>query len=256
MLLSDLGAEVIEIAREGAPPPQAFRGDARGRKRICLNLKSPDAVETCLKLIEKADIVFEGNRPGVMERLGLGPELLIGDNPRLVYGRMTGWGQEGPLAQAPGHDINYIAVSGVLHGIGHAGERPAAPVNYVGDFGGGGMMLAFGMVSALLAVRMGAPGQVVDVAMTDGSALLAAMSWGFKAAGAWSDAPGTNFLSGAAPFYRTYTCADGRFVALGASGTKLMATLVHGLRKRGLRYGLQTMCEGGGIANVTIVEAL
>jgi alpha-methylacyl-CoA racemase len=145
----------------------------------------------------------------VMERLGLGPDELLSDNPALVYGRMTGWGQFGPYAQAAGHDINYIALSGVLHTIGRAGERPVPPVNYIGDFGGGGMMLAFGMVSALLAVRMGGAGQVIDCAMTDGSALIAGMSWHMLAAGINKDMPGTNMLDGAAHFYDTYECADG-----------------------------------------------
>lgn len=225
MMLADHGAEVIRIDRPGEGfAPHSL---ARNRRPVAIDLRSDAGLAR--KLCANADGLIEGFRPGVMERLGLGPDVLLADNPRLVYGRMTGWGQTGPLAQAPGHDINYIAVSGVLEGIGHSGERPVAPVNYVGDFGGGGMLLAFGMVSGLLAVKMGAPGQVVDAAMTDGSALLAAMSWGFKSAGMWADGPGANILSGAAPFYRTYTCADGRFVAVGAIEPQFWAALLDGL---------------------------
>jgi alpha-methylacyl-CoA racemase len=227
MMLADHGAEVIRIERPG----EGFKPHslARSRRSIALDLKAAEGIAVARKLCGTADGLIEGFRPGVMERLGLGPELLIGDNPKLVYGRMTGWGQTGPLAQAPGHDINYIAVSGVLHGIGEAGRPPVAPVNYVGDFGGGGMLLAFGMVSALLAVRMGAPGQVVDAAMTEGSSLLAAMTWGFKAAGLWREEAGANLLSGAAPFYRSYACADGRFVAVGAIEPQFHAALAAGL---------------------------
>jgi alpha-methylacyl-CoA racemase len=164
----------------------------------------------------RADGLIEGYRPGVMERLGLGPDALLADNPRLVYGRMTGWGQFGPYARAAGHDINYIALSGVLHTIGREGERPVPPVNYIGDFGGGGMMLAFGMVAALLAARNGGAGQVIDCAMTDGSALLAAMSYSALAIGYQQDRAGVNLLDGGAPFYDTYACADGKFVAIGS----------------------------------------
>lgn len=230
MMLADHGAEVIRIERPGEPfMPHSL---ARGRRSMVLNLKDPEQVAVARKLCATADGLIEGNRPGVMERLGLGPDLMIGDNPKLVYGRMTGWGQSGPLAQAPGHDINYIAISGVLEGIGHPGERPVAPVNYLGDFGGGGMLLAFGMVSALLAVKMGGPGQVVDAAMTDGSALLAAMSWGFKGAGMFPDGAGRGMLSGAAPFYRTYETSDGRYLAVGAIEPQFWAALLSGLGLR------------------------
>ena len=227
MMLADHGAEVIRIERPG----EAFMPHSlsRGRRSITVDLKSAEGIALVRKLCGTADGLIEGFRPGVMERLGLGPDTLLADNPKLVYGRMTGWGQDGPLAQAPGHDINYIAVSGVLEGIGHPGERPVAPVNYVGDFGGGGMLLAFGMVSGLLAVKMGAPGQVVDAAMTDGSALLAVMSWGFKAAGMWPNGAGKGMLSGAAPFYRTYECADGKFVGVGAIEPPFWAALLSGL---------------------------
>ena len=188
-------------------------------------MKTADGVAAARRLCADADGLIEGLRPGVMERLGLGPDILLGDNPRLVYGRMTGWGQVGPYAQAAGHDINYIALSGVLHTIGVAGQKPVPPVNYVGDFGGGGMLLAFGMVAGLLAVKNGAPGQVIDAAMTDGSALLAGMSYAMLAAGTTSDVPGTNLLDGGAPFYDTYECADGKFVAIGSIEPQFYALL-------------------------------
>lgn len=215
MMLSDLGAEVIEIAREGAPPPPAFRGDSRGRKRICLNLKTPEAVETCLSLIEKADLVFEGNRPGVMERLGLGPETMLARNPALVYGRMTGWGQHGPLAHAAGHDINYLAITGLLHAVGTA-ERPIPPLNLGADYGGGSMFLLVGMISALLSARSTGKGQVIDVAMSDCATYLGSLFHGFRSAGMWEDKREANLLDGGAPFYGNYQCADGRFVAIGS----------------------------------------
>lgn len=215
MFLSDLGAEVVEIAREGAPAPQAFRGDTRGRKRICLNLKTPDAVETCLRLIEKADIVFEGNRPGVMERLGLGPDVMLARNPALVYGRMTGWGQTGPLAHAAGHDINYLALTGMLHAIGPA-ERPVPPLNLAADYGGGAMFLIAGMLAAVISARNTGKGQVVDAAMTDCATYLGSLFHGFHSAGMWEDKRESNLLDGGAHFYGNYECADGKFVAIGS----------------------------------------
>lgn len=215
MLLSDLGAEVIEIAREGAQPPPAFRGDARGRKRICLNLKDAKAVEDCLQLIEKADIVFEGNRPGVMERLGLGPDTMLARNPALVYGRMTGWGQYGPLAHAAGHDINYLAITGLLHAIGPA-ERPVPPLNIGADYGGGSMFLLVGTLSALISARVTGKGQVVDTAMTDCATYLGSLFHNFSTAGLWEDRREANLLDGGAPFYGVYECADGKFVTIGS----------------------------------------
>ncbi len=215
MMLADHGAEVIRIERPGIA---SRKTDPllRSRRSIVIDMKTSGALALTRALCRTADGIIEGYRPGVMERLGLGPETLLADNPKLVYGRMTGWGQTGPLAHTAGHDINYIAISGTLHTVGRRGETPVPPVNYLGDFGGGGMMLAFGMVSALLAVRMGAPGQIVDAAMTDGSALLAAMTWGYFADGTWTDEPGANLLDGAAHFYDTYRCADGRFIGVGA----------------------------------------
>ncbi len=224
MMLADHGAEVVRIERPGGrlDPRDAL---ARNRRSIILDTKHAEGLAVARALCGTADALIEGYRPGVMERLGLGPDVLLADNPRLVYGRMTGWGQTGPWSRAAGHDINYIALSGVLHTIGRAGERPVPPVNYVGDFGGGAMMLAFGITAALLAVRGGAPGQVVDAAMTDGSALLAAMSWHFLAAGINRDAPGTNMLDGAAPFYDTYTCADGKWISIGSIEPQFYALL-------------------------------
>jgi len=215
MMLADHGAEVIRIDRPGAMP---MRGDAlaRSRRSIVLDMKQPSALAVARALCASADGIIEGYRPGVMERLGLGPDVLLADNPKLVYGRMTGWGQFGPYAQSAGHDINYIALAGVLHTVGTAGEKPVPPVNYIGDFGGGAMMLAFGMVSALLGVKMGQPGQVIDCAMTDGAALLAAMSYTMLAQGINQDEAGVNLLDGGAHFYDTYETADGKYIALGA----------------------------------------
>jgi alpha-methylacyl-CoA racemase len=227
MMLADHGAEVIRIARPDprSVVPPATDVLARSRSVVTIDMKSAEGIARARDLCRTADGIIEGYRPGVMERLGLGPEVLIGDNPKLVYGRITGWGQDGPLAQAAGHDINYIALAGVLHSVGTAGAKPVPPVNYLGDFGGGGMLLAFGMVSALLAVKLGGPGQVVDAAMVDGAALLSAMTWQFRNAGMWHDAPGTNLLDGAAHFYDTYVCADGRFVAIGSIEPQFYALL-------------------------------
>ena len=224
MMLADHGAEVIRIDRPGG---MVFPHDplTRSRKSISLDMKNPEAVAIARDLCKTADGIIEGLRPGVMERLGLGPDVLIGDNPKLVYGRMTGWGQYGPYAHAAGHDINYISLSGVLHTVGRAGEKPVPPVNYIGDFGGGGMMLAFGMVSALLSAKAGGKGQVIDCAMTDGSALLSAMTWGFKAMGVWKDEAGVNRLDGGAPYYDTYTCSDGKFISIGSIEPQFYALL-------------------------------
>ena len=215
MMLADGGADVIRVERIGAPRmgPDPL---ARSRRSLGLDLKHADAAAIVGRLAGRADGLIEGWRPGVAERLGVGPDALLRINPKLVYGRMTGWGQTGPWAAMAGHDIDYIALSGALHGIGAADRPPAPPINYVGDFGGGGMMLAFGMVSALLAVGRGGAGQVVDAAMTDGSALLATMTYGFAAGGLWSDERGANLLDGGAPFYACYRTADDRWLAVGA----------------------------------------
>lgn len=225
MMLADHGAEVIRVERPGATLDPADPL-SRSRKSIVIDIKRPEGAALIRDLVRHADGLIEGFRPGVMERLGLGPELLLADNPKLVYGRMTGWGQYGPYARAAGHDINYIALSGVLHTVG-VGGRPVPPVNYVGDFGGGGMMLAFAMVSALMAVKMGGAGDVIDCAMTDGSALLASMTWHGHAIDMISDRPGVNLLDGGAHFYDVYETADGRYVAFGAIEPQFYAQFRH-----------------------------
>lgn len=214
MMLADHGAEVVRIDRPGAvvDPRDPLN---RSRRSIVVDVKRPDGAALVRELARGADGLIEGFRPGVMERLGLGPDLLLGDNPKLVYGRMTGWGQDGPLAQAAGHDINYTALSGALHTVGVAG-KPVPPGNYVGDFGGGGLLLAFAMASALLAVRTGGEGDVIDCAMTEGSALIAGFTGWLQAMGLAQDAPGRGLLDGGAHFYDTYETADGKFVAFGA----------------------------------------
>ncbi|SHG37676.1 CaiB/BaiF CoA-transferase family protein [Massilia sp. CF038] len=234
MMLADMGAEVIRIDRKpvaGAPNPFPMLGTkfdvmARGRRSLALDLKQAAGREVVLKLAEQADILIEGFRPGVMERLGLGPQQCQARNPALVYGRVTGWGQDGPLAQAAGHDINYIALSGMLHAMGRADGPPAPPLNLVGDFGGGAMMLAFGVVCAVLEAKKSGLGQVVDAAMTDGSALLGAMMYGFRAYGSWTDAREANLLDGGAHFYDTYACADGKFISVGAIEPQFYALLL------------------------------
>lgn len=224
MMLADHGAEVIRIERPGAPH-DPLDPLLRSRTSVTLDLKSESDRDRLRLLCRSADALIEGYRPGVMERLGLGPDVLLADNPRLIYGRMTGWGQTGPYAPLAGHDINYIAISGALGMSGRQGEKPTPSVNLVGDFGGGGMMLAFGIVSALMAVKVGRPGQVIDCAMTDGSALLTAMMWGFRANGTWRDERGVNLLDTGAPFYDTYETADGLHVALGAIEPQFYARL-------------------------------
>ena len=215
MLLSDLGADVVRIDRKDARKAEPYQVTHRGRRSLALDLKNADAVALCLDLCERAEIVFEGFRPGVMERLGLGPDVALKRNPRLIYGRMTGWGQTGPLAHAAGHDINYIAISGALHAIGTR-ERPVPPLNLVGDFGGGALYLAFGLLAALTHARATGEGQVVDAAMCDGAASLMAYFYGFRAEGVHSQERAANRLDGGAPFYDVYQCADGEWIALGA----------------------------------------
>lgn len=231
MLLADLGAAVIRIERPDGPP--GHRGDVvmRGRRSLALDLKNPAAVEAVLRLAEGSDVLTEGFRPGVMERLGLGPEVVRGRNPRLIYGRMTGWGQDGPMAKLAGHDINYIALTGALHAMGRAGEPPAPPLNLVGDYGGGGMLLAMGIMAALLERATSNQGQVVDAAMVDGAALLMAPIYGMKARGRWGAPRGGNFLDGAASFYDSYACACGGFVAVGPIEPQFFAEM---LRRMGL----------------------
>ncbi len=223
MMLADHGAEVIRVDRPGRGVPEPVLG--RSRKSIVIDLKSADGIAVVRDLAKSADGLIEGLRPGVMERLGLGPDGLLAENPALVYGRMTGWGQTGPYANAAGHDINYIALAGALHAYGRAGEKPTPPINMVGDFGGGGMMLAFGMVSALLAARTTGQGQVIDCAMTEGAAVLMGMIWGFRGMGAWKDERGVNLLDTGAHFYDTFECADGKFVSIGSIEPQFYAEL-------------------------------
>jgi alpha-methylacyl-CoA racemase len=232
MVLADLGADVLRIDRaEVSGPGAVVPGDplGRGRRSVGLNLKDPEGVELLLRMAETADVLVEGFRPGVAERLGFGPDVCAARNPRLVFARMTGWGQQGPLAQTAGHDIDYIAVSGVLHGIGRAGQRPVPPVNLVGDFGGGGMLLVVGVLAALIERERSGLGQVVDAAMVDGSALLNTFLYGLLHGGAWQEERGTNLLDGGAPFYDTYETSDGGHVAVGALEPKFYAALLDGL---------------------------
>ena len=234
MLLADMGAEVIRVERPGGSMFTAAHNPKldflnRNKRCISVNLKERDGVDTVLTLLEKADALLEGNRPGVMERLGLGPDICLARNPALVYGRMTGWGQEGPMAKEAGHDINYIALSGALHGIGRAGEKPAIPLNLVGDFGGGGLMLAYGMVCALLEAKSSGKGQVVDAAMIDGAAALMASTFAANQAGFWSDERGTNLLDSGSHFYEVYETADGKYISLGSIEPQFYATLLNKL---------------------------
>lgn len=224
MMLADHGADVIYVHRAGAAP-NPRDPLLRGRTPVEADLKTPEGVARARELAAEADGLIEGFRPGVMERLGLGPDVLHADNPRLVYGRMTGWGQTGPLAQAAGHDINYIALSGTLHALGRAGEKPTPPINLVGDFGGGAMMLAFGMLAGLLQAKTTGQGTVVDCAMTEGSALLASMVWGFRETMGWREARGTNLIDTGSHFYDTYETADGGYVAIGAIEPQFYAQL-------------------------------
>ncbi len=236
MLLADMGADVLRIDR---PQPAADLGlrtekpklevTGRGRRSVTLDLKAPGAADAVLQLAARADVLLEGFRPGTMERLGLGPDAVLARNPRLVYGRMTGWGQSGPLAQRAGHDINYVALSGVLSTIGPAGGRPVPPLNLVGDYGGGGMLLALGVVAALLQVQRGGAGQVVDAAMFEGAAQLATGVWGLHASGNWRDQRGSNLLDGGAPWFDTYRSADGGYLAVGAAEARFYAQLLQGL---------------------------
>ena len=232
MLLADLGADVLRVDRAQAVAPGAADETRphwdllnRGRRSIGVDLKNPDGVETVLRLVEQADALIEGFRPGVAERLGIGPDDCLARNPKLVYGRMTGWGQDGPYAQAAGHDINYIALAGALHPIGRAGEAPVPPLNLVGDFGGGGMFLALGVLAALLEARTSNQGQVVDAAMVDGAAVLTTMFHAFRHIGMWTEERGTNLLDTGAHFYDVYECADGEHVSIGSIEPQFYAEL-------------------------------
>ncbi|MGH3824348.1 MAG: CaiB/BaiF CoA transferase family protein [Pseudonocardiaceae bacterium] len=232
MLLADMGADVVRVERPAGGlqlPLGAEDQLLRGRRSIVLDLKDPSGRETMLRLVERADVVIEGLRPGVTERLGVGPADCHARNPRLVYARITGWGQDGPLAQRAGHDINYIALSGVLHAVGNAGGKPVPPLNLVGDFGGGSMFLVLGVLAALWERERSGTGQVIDAAMVDGVSALAQMFWSLRACGLWSDQRGQNLLDSGAPFYDTYQCADGRYVSVGALEPHFYAALLQGL---------------------------
>ena len=235
MMLADHGARVIRIERPGTTGRFGDGGNRdilnRSRERIELDLKDPAAIARLKELVGTADALIEGYRPGVLERLGLGPDVLLALNPKLVIGRMTGWGQNGPMAPLAGHDINYIALSGALHSYGRAGEKPTFPVNAVGDFGGGGMLLAFGVVAAVLHARGGGSGQVVDAAMVDGAAVLSAMTYTFLGNGQWKDERGVNLLDGGTHFYDTYETSDGKWISLGSIEPQFYALL---LEKTGL----------------------
>jgi alpha-methylacyl-CoA racemase len=231
MMLADLGAEVIRVdrlqsARGGDParPPLDFLG--RGRRSLAVDLKHPEGIQTVLRLVEQADVLLEGFRPGVMERLGLGPDVCLERNPKLVYGRMTGWGQEGPMANAAGHDINYIALAGSLDPLGRAGGPPTPPINLVGDFGGGGMLMAYGLLAALFERSRSGRGQVIDAAMVDGAAVLMTMMHNFRSIGMWRDERGTNLLDTGAHFYDVYETRDGKYVSIGSIETQFYAELL------------------------------
>ncbi|CAB4812945.1 MAG: CoA transferase [Actinobacteria bacterium] len=236
MLFADMGAEVIRVERAQAVRPGAsgtiMDVSVRSRKNIAIDLKNPEGVEALLKLVEKADAIIEGFRPGVMERLGVGPDACLARNPKIVFGRMTGWGQDGPYAQAAGHDINYISLAGALAHYGREGQDPTPPLNMVGDFGGGGMFLAYGVVCALLEAQKSGKGQVVDTAMVDGTAILMSMFWGMKQAGVYDeDRPGTNLLDTGAHFYDAYRTKDGKYVSFGSIEPQFYAEM---LQKLGL----------------------
>lgn len=229
MLLADLGADVVQVERPGgASPalPSHVQVVNRGKRSVVVDLKDPRGTDVILRLAERSDVFLEGYRPGVAERLGVGPADCQARNPRLVYGRMTGWGQEGPLASAAGHDIGYLAVTGALHAIGDAGGPPQIPVNYLGDYGGGAMFLALGVVSALVAARATGRGQVVDAAIVDGASVLQAATYGYLASGMWQDRRGANLLDGGTPYYSVYATADGRHMAVGALEPRFYARLI------------------------------
>ena len=239
MLLADMGAEVIRVSRPGTTMLSMAENEKldffnRGKRSIALNLKDPRAIELVLKLIEDADGLVEGNRPGVMEKLGLGPDICLARNPHLVFGRMTGWGQDGPLANVAGHDINYIALTGALHAIGEKGGKPVVPLNLIGDFGGGGVFLAFGMVCAMFEASKSGQGQVVDAAMVDGASILMSMMYAGFQSGFWSNQRGSNMLDGGAHFYGVYETSDHKYVSIGSIEPQFYALL---LEKLGIDAG-------------------
>ncbi len=239
MMLADMGADVVRVDRASTTtrreeyewPPDYLLN--RGRRSVGVDMKAPEGVEVMLRLVDRADALIEGFRPGVVERLGIGPKECLARNPRLVYGRMTGWGQTGPYSRYPGHDMNYIALTGALHSIGRAGGPPAPPLNLVGDFGGGGMLLAVGVLAALIEAQRSGLGQTVDAAMLDGSALLSTMFYGMRDMGQWDGGRGGNLLDGGAPFYDVYETADGKYVSIGAMEAKFYDNLIEQLGLQG-----------------------
>lgn len=250
MMLADMGAEVIRVERTQSHNDSAPRDPLlRSRRSIALNLKHPDGVAIALKLIEKADVLVEGFRPGVAERLGLGPEPCLERNPRLVFGRVTGWGQDGPLATAAGHDINYISLTGALHLIGPAGGKPTPPLNLIGDFGGGGMLLLSGVLAALFESQKSGKGQVVDAAMVDGTVALMGMMFGLRAGSYFRDATGENLFAGGVPFYDSYETQDGKYISLGPLEPQFYALLLDALGIEDAKF------QGLGIASVQQPEA-
>jgi len=228
MILADMGATVIRVERPGAPNPVAAKDPSlRGKKSVVVNLKDPRGAETLLRMIEHADVLIDPYRPGVCEKLGIGPEPCLARNPKLIYGRMTGWGQDGPLATAAGHDINYIAITGALYAMGHKDAKPIPPLNLIGDMGGGGMLLVNGILAALLETAKSGRGQVIDAAMVDGAAQLMWIFHGLQAQGRWDETRRqSNMLDGGAPYYNTYQCADGEFVAIGSIEPQFYALLM------------------------------
>ena len=260
MMLADMGAEVIRVDRASAKPgdPEPVDCLLRNRRSIALNLKSPAGTEALLHLIDGADALIEGFRPGVAERLGVGPDVCLARNPKLVYGRMTGWGQTGPLANAAGHDINYIAITGALHLIGERGGKPVPPLNLVGDFGGGGMMLLAGLLAALLEASRTGKGQVIDAAMVDGTVALLGFFYATRAAAPFYDATGEELLAGAAPYYGTYETKDGKYVAVGAIEPQFYALLLEklGVDAKHLRAGFPADREHWPEAEAAIAKAI
>ena len=229
LLLADLGADVVRVQRTGQLPGGFDRPQLRGRTIVEADLKDTADLAKVLGLVDQADVLIEGFRPGVTERMGLGPDELLARNPRLVYGRMTGWGQYGPLAERAGHDINYISITGILHAIGRNGERPVPPLNMVGDFGGGSMYLVFGVLAAIVERQTSGKGQVIDAAMVDGALSLSHMIWGMRGSGAWSEERGVNLLDTGMSFYDTYETSDGKYMAVGAIEPQFYAQLLAGL---------------------------
>jgi alpha-methylacyl-CoA racemase len=247
MMLGDMGAAVIRVDRPGTDPLQGLDPLCRNRRSIALDLKSPAGLDVLMRLVERADALYEGYRAGVAERLGFGPDVCLERNPRLVYGRITGWGQDGPLARTAGHDINYVALSGALHAIGRAGGKPVPPLNLVGDFGGGGMLLAFGILCGLLDAARTGRGQIVDAAMVDGAAALMGSYYGFRAMGLFDGGTGTHFLAGAAHFYDTYETRDGKFVSIGPLEPQFYDLLIDtlGLDRERFAAGRFSLQPGG-----------